>query len=87
MSWSITVLGKPEAIIKALDEHSGTLTGQSKEEYDEAKPYLQGLVALAVGEGPMVKVIASGHALFKEGQKTDGSIHVSITQEYIKLAL
>lgn len=44
MSWSISLVGKPENIVKALEEESPKLTGQCKLEYDEALPHLVGLV-------------------------------------------
>lgn len=44
MSWSIYLVGKPENVVKALEEESAKMTGQSKLEYDEALPHLVGLV-------------------------------------------
>lgn len=34
MSWNVGFIGSPEAVVKALESHSTTLTGDSKVEYD-----------------------------------------------------
>ncbi len=86
MSWSITVIGKPARVIEELNSYSDTLTGQSKAEYDEAKPNLAGLIALNIGEN-LVKITASGHATFVEGKKTYGCPAVIIENFYAKLAI
>lgn len=44
MSWSISFRGKPAEIAADLEKHSGSLTGQSKIEFDDALPHLVGLV-------------------------------------------
>lgn len=44
MSWSISVVGNPDNIVKHLREQSAKLTGQSKIEYDDALPHIEGLV-------------------------------------------
>lgn len=45
MSWSISFIGKPENVAKALNEHSDKLDGQSKLEYINALPNIIGIVA------------------------------------------
>ena len=35
MSWSISYIGSPEKIIAALDRHSESISGKSKEEFDK----------------------------------------------------
>ena len=87
MSWSVTVIGKPEKVAEELDKYSDTLTGQSKTEYDEAKPALQQLVRLNFGGENLVKLIASGHANFTDGQKTYGTCGVTMETFHAKLAL
>jgi len=87
MSWSVTVIGKPDKVAEELDKHSDTLTGQSKTEYDEAKPALQSLVRLNVGGENLVKLTASGHANFTDGKKTYGTCGVTMETFYAKLAL
>ena len=44
MSWSFSCLGKPSKVAEAIDKHSETLNGQSKVEFDDAKPHLMALV-------------------------------------------
>lgn len=65
MSWSITFIGKPENVSKALNEHSGKIDGQSKIEYDEALPHLDALVNQNFNSNeqypPVIKIVASGH--------------------------
>ncbi len=45
MSWSFSAVGKPGAICDALDRESSRLSGDSKTEFDAARPALQTLVA------------------------------------------
>lgn len=63
MSWSITFIGKSENVSKALEDHSTKLSGQSKEEYDAALPYLMGLVQQNFNKdnSPVIQITASGH--------------------------
>ena len=44
MSWSVSIIGKPDAVIGELERESTRLSGQSKVEFDAAKPHLIGLV-------------------------------------------
>lgn len=81
MSWSIQVVGKPENVTKALEAHAERLTGQSRQEYDEALPALKTLVAGNVGP-VAVSVNASGHASFEAGLKTHSAINAEIKQLY-----
>lgn len=68
MSWSITIIGKPENVAKALEEQSAKLTGQSKVEYDDALPHFAALVNQNFGADPsLVRIIASGHGYASEG--------------------
>jgi hypothetical protein len=91
MSWSVSVIGKPESVAAKLDEIAGTLSGQSLEEYNEALPHLQGLVRQVVttsdGHGSLVNLRASGHATFANGQKTYGQVSVALDPWYGTLAL
>lgn len=65
MSWSVTFIGKPENVSKALKEHSSKIDGYSKEEFDAALPHLDALVSQNFNtqhpEAVVVKLVASGH--------------------------
>jgi hypothetical protein len=61
MSWSFQAVGRPDAVLRALDTQNAGLTDQSKVEWDEAKPALKALVGANAGN-VMVEVNASGHA-------------------------
>ena len=87
MSWSVGIIGKPELVARELDKYSETLNGQSKVEYDEAKPHLQSLVLLNIGGETLVKLTASGHASFVDGTKTYGNCNAIIEPFYSKLAI
>lgn len=87
MSWSVSVIGVPAKVNAKLDEYGSTLTGQSKQEFDEAKPHLQALIAQNVSAAVLVKIDASGHATFEDGLKTHGTCSVALTQFYSQLAL
>lgn len=80
MSWSVNVTGSPENVGNALRDHSATLSGQSKQEYDEVLPHLLALVQQNV-PGPyeiVLNVLASGHASIAGGEKTYGNCSVEI---------
>jgi len=85
MSWSISLIGTAEGIAKEIDAHVQTLTGDSKEEFMEARPHLQGIVRLAVGPQQVLKLAASGHASKSNGVKTYGQISVALDQFYGKV--
>lgn len=80
MSWSVRFIGTPEKVVEALDKFGDTLSGQSKEEFDEAKPALVTLVNGNVG--PMVDLNASGHASFAAGKKVSGNTSVVLSPVY-----
>jgi hypothetical protein len=63
MSWSVHFIGKRDNIIKALNEHSDKLTGESKKEYDSFLTDLTNLVSANYNNSfePTLKVIANGH--------------------------
>ena len=44
MSWSITVVGKPDRIAAALDKYSESLTGVCKKEFDEVLPGVKAIL-------------------------------------------
>lgn len=68
MSWSVIIIGTPEKISTALDEHSTKCEGQSKVEFDDALPHMKALVNQNFGsDNPVVKIIANGHG-YAEGE-------------------
>lgn len=69
MSFSVTFVGKPGAIARKLAEHSGQLTGQSKEEFDTVRPALETILAQNVGNG-VLRLDANGHATFSDPNAT-----------------
>ena len=74
MSWSFNVAGTPEGIIKAMDGESLRLTGESRIEFDAAKPHLIGLLRLNVAAPtPAIRLTASGHAY----KQSDGTVSYS----------
>ena len=77
MSWSVYLLGKPEAVSKELDAHGEEIGDpQSRQEFLEAKPHLQGLLAQVIGPG--VKLEAYGYATFANGTKISGDLTVKL---------
>lgn len=82
MSWSFAAVGKPDAIMRAIDKCVSTYSNESREEFDAAAPHLKALVCENMGEGVIVNVSASGHANFKiepgKKEKVYGSLSVSI---------
>ena len=64
MSWSISYIGSPEKIIAALDRHSESISGKSKEEFDDALPHIKALVNMNSCKNytPVLRVGGNGHA-------------------------
>jgi hypothetical protein len=96
MSWSFSAIGKPENIAKALDEHSATLSGQSKVEFDDALPHLKALALQNFNNVnpehcPNVRLEASGHGSGKvgvdgeAGEQNDRNFRCVIEAQYTKL--
>ena len=79
MSWSITKVGKPEALTRAVDKEVEIYSGQSKEEFVAVAPHLKGLLDSCDGEQVM-SLVASGHATFVNGQRTYAYLDVAIKQ-------
>ena len=75
MSWSFLAMGKPDAVGRAIEESSNNkLTGNSLEEWNEAKPALLALVG--ANQGNIVKINAYGSASFElkpMGHDSEGS--------------
>lgn len=62
MSWSFSAVGKPDAVKRAIEASSNNnCTGQSLDEWNDAKPALLALVGANVGN-VAVKVNACGSA-------------------------
>jgi len=89
MSWSIVFTGTPDEIVAALDDHSNKITGQSKVEYDAAKPHMSALVAenfAAEGSGynpPTLILEASGHGSSRDGEQLARFVSVRLAQHYV----
>jgi hypothetical protein len=77
MSFSISVIGKPDAVKRKLAEHSANLSGQSKSEFDAVRPALETVLDQNVSNGA-VMLSASGHATFQDGVKTYGNCIVEV---------
>jgi hypothetical protein len=81
MSWSISLVGTPEGISRQLDIYGETMgEGQSKAEFMDAKPHLQGLLSQVVKQN--VRLNANGHATFEGGKRTYGAVSVSLENFY-----
>ena len=86
MSWSISLVGTPEGVGRKLEEYAETLSGQSKEEFMDAKPHLQGLLSQVVKQN--VRLNANGHATFTgnadnaQTAKTYGMVSVALESFY-----
>jgi hypothetical protein len=81
MSFSVSYVGKPDAIKRKLAEDSDRLTDQSKVEFDAVKPALETILDQQVGNG-LIHLSASGHATFTNGVKTYGNCNVDVKPLY-----
>jgi len=78
MSWSINLIGKPENVVKALEEQSEKLSGQSKVEFDDALVHFVGLVKQNFAQTPpMINFQASGHGM-ENGEQSYRQCKVNI---------
>lgn len=82
MSFSVSFIGKPEAIKRKLVEESERLTGPSKEEFDAVKPALETILDQQVNNG-VIHLTANGYATFNKidgypPDKTYGSCSVEV---------
>lgn len=91
MSWSVSLIGKPANVVKALEAESAKFTDQSKVEYDAALPHLVGLVQqnfVADESGyvePTIKLDAAGSGYSRDGKQLQRSCRVKIEPLYTKL--
>ena len=83
MSWSITFIGSPENVSKALHAQSEKMEGQSKKEYDSALPHMVGIVNENFGsDDPIVKITAAGHGYASDGEQKQRNCTVSVERIY-----
>lgn len=90
MSWSVTVIGEPEKVAVALEEHSRSLSGQSKIEFDDALPHLQAIVRQNFrndGQGQIVELDANGSGTSQGDKQLNRSCSVKITSRYGRIAV
>lgn len=86
MSWNVSMIGTPEKVAAALEEHAGTMAGQSKAEYEAAAPHLAALVRQNFAQVPMaVKVEAAGHGQTSGGVELNRCVSVKLEYSYAKI--
>jgi len=64
MSWHVACIGSPSAIKQHLEKYGASISGESKTEFEAAKPHLAALVDLNSNKnGPCtLQLSANGHA-------------------------
>lgn len=89
MSWSIRLVGKPNAIIDALEAESNRLTDQSKIEFDSVKEPLKLIVAQNYSrpgsENPTLDLTASGHGFSENGNQIERQVQVKLEATWAKI--
>lgn len=83
MSFSVSFIGKPDAIKNALAKESDRLTGQSKDEFDAVKPAIEAILDQNMnlgGDPSVLQVEANGHAKFLDGVKQYGNCSVKVAR-------
>lgn len=83
MSFSVSVIGRPDAIKRVLAVESDRLTGQSKEEFDAVKTAIETILDQNVnigGDPSVFHVEANGHANFSEGVKQYGNCSMKVAR-------
>jgi hypothetical protein len=91
MSWSFSAIGTPDKIAEALEAESGKLSGESKREFDDAKPHLIGLLRqnlVVEGHGyanpALVNFSASGSGSTRNGVDVQRQCSVKIEPMYAR---
>lgn len=84
MSWSITYVGKAENIVKALNDYSGKVAGQTKLEFDDALPHLVGILNQNFSEGgaELLSLTASGSGWAADGKQVSRNLQVKLERLY-----
>jgi hypothetical protein len=83
MSWSVSKRGKASEVAKQLEAESANMSGQSRVEFDAAKPYLIGLIKENFNnrdgsEEPTVSLDASGHGMAQGDAQLDRTCQVTL---------
>ena len=81
MSWSINFTGNRKAIENAIEATSSELSGESKSEFDLAKPHLLGLLSLNYNQKNemIICVSANGHTYRFNDEQYVSNCNVSIS--------
>lgn len=89
MSWSVSYIGKPEKIVEALNQHTSSLSGQSLEEYQDALPYLIGIVQqnLNTDYDLILNFSAGGSGYRADGVYKHKSCTIKLEQMYGKILI
>lgn len=89
MSWSVNYIGQPEAVVSALEQEGTKWDGQSKTEFEAARPILTALVkenfSQQPNDGLTLHLEASGHGYVDNGQQMNRSLSVNLKTVYCKL--
>ena len=86
MSWSLTLIGKPENVVAALEARSAKMEGQTKIEFDSALPHMAALVKENFGtDNPVVKLVANGYGYANGGEQVQRNLAISIERIYAEL--
>lgn len=87
MSWSVSAVGEPEAVVRHLERYMADQSpNQSKEEYDAAKPHLVALLrqnfatekASEWAKGQLVSIDASGSGTKVNGEDVQRNCSVTL---------
>lgn len=78
MSWSVSLIGKPENVVAALKEEVAKHEGQSRLEFEAALPALETLVRENFGTPePIVRLMASGSGYAKGEEQIQRSLTIT----------
>lgn len=92
MSWSVNIIGRPEAIAKELEARLAKMREHehnkvSADELEAALPHLQAIVRQNFGPTePVLSLSASGHGYVKDGETQYRTLVVDLKSSYATLA-
>lgn len=80
MSWGVSYIGTPDAVIKALEGEKKKLSGHSLTEYEEVLPGLIAMIKANMSSEVKrtIKVNANGSAAWKDDVRTSSQCYVLI---------
>ena len=90
MSWSLSCIGKPTAVLEYLNHTESGLTGSSLEEFRGVKPHIEALIKAnftkleGIDDPTIIELDASGHN-YQSDKQSGGDCSVNVRKFHRRL--